>query len=132
MVVSSNSSKVLNDPTNWTTRRYFTLEDGLPPLFTSLESVLVSRYRDTPSSKEELSFVACAFPSRLQARFQGKYETQTYNPHRFARQFGFNQGVLGHFSTLVLLSVVTSLGFKRENLIKILETSPEITSPHKN
>ena len=84
MVVSSNSSKVLNDPTNWTAKPYSALEDGLPPLFTSLESVLVSRYRDTPSSKEELSFVACAFFSHLQAPFQKEYETQAYNPHSFA------------------------------------------------
>ena len=41
--------------------------------------------------------------------------------------------MLGHFSTLVLPSVVTSLGFKRENIIKILVSSPEIpfTSPTK-
>ena len=70
-VVSSNSflSKVLDDPTNWTARPYFVLEGRLPPLFTSLENTLVSRYRDTPWSEEELSFVACAFPSHLQAHF---------------------------------------------------------------
>ena len=51
------------------------LEGGLPPLFTSLESIFISRYRDTPWSEEELSFIACAFPSHLQARFQDKYET---------------------------------------------------------
>ena len=129
MVVSSNSflSKVLDDPIDWTARPYSALEDGLPPLFTSLESFFVSRYRDTPWS------VACAFPSILQACFQDEYKTQTYNPHRFARQFGFDQGVLRHFSTLVLPAIVAFLGFKRENLIKILVSSPEIpfTSPTK-
>ena len=100
-------------------------------LFTSLESIFVSRYRDTPWSEEELSFVACAFPSHLQACFQYEYETQTYNPHRFAYQFGFDQGILGHLSTLALPAVVASLAFKRENLIKILVSNPEIpfTSP---
>ena len=57
--------KVLDDPTDWTARPYSPLEGGLPPLFTSLESVLVSRYRDTPYSEEDLSFVAYAFPSHL-------------------------------------------------------------------
>nr|POE76835.1 hypothetical protein CFP56_46286 [Quercus suber] len=105
-----------------------------PPLFTSLESTSVSRYRDTPWSKEELSFVACAFPSHLQACFEDEYETQTHNPHRFAHQFGFDQGILGHFSTLALPAVVASSTFKRDNLIKILVTNPEIpfTSPTKS
>ena len=133
MVVSSNRflSKVLDDSTDWTARPYSALKGGLPSLFTSLESIYVSRYRDTPWSKEELSFVACAFPSHLQVRFQDEYETQTYNPHRFARQFGFDQGILGHLSTLALSTVVASLAFKRENLIKILVLSPKIsfTSP---
>ena len=42
MAVSSNSflSKVLDDPTNWTTRPRSVLEGGLPPLFTTLVSVL--------------------------------------------------------------------------------------------
>ena len=42
MAVSSNSflSKVLDDPTDWTTRPRSVLEGGLPPLFTTLESVL--------------------------------------------------------------------------------------------
>ena len=42
MAISSNSflSKVLDDPTNWTTRPRSVLEGGLPPLFTTLESVL--------------------------------------------------------------------------------------------
>ena len=110
------------------------LEGGLPPLFTSLESIFISRYRDTPWSEEELSFIACAFPSHLQARFQDKYETQTYNPHRFAHQFNFDQGILGQFSTLALLAVVASLAFKKENRIKILVSSLEIpfTSPTRN
>ena len=71
MAVSSKSflSKVLDDPTDWTARPYSVLEGGLPPLFTTLESVFVSHYKDTPWSREELSFVACAFPSHLQARF---------------------------------------------------------------
>ena len=122
MVVSSNSflSKVLDDPIDWTASPYFALEDGLPPLFTSLESFFVSRYRDTPWS------VACAFPSILQACFQDEYKTQTYNPHRFARQFCFDQGILGHLSTLSLPTVMASLAFRRENLIKILVSSPEI------
>ena len=86
MAVSSNSflSKFLDDPTNWIARPYSALEGGLPLLFTSLESISISRYRDTPWSEEELSFVACAFPSHLQARFQDECETQTYNSHRFA------------------------------------------------
>ena len=42
MAVSSKSflSKVLDDPTDWTTRPRFVLEGGLPPLITTLESVL--------------------------------------------------------------------------------------------
>ena len=59
-------------------------EGGLPPFFASLESISVSRYRDTPWSEEELSFIPCAFPSHLQAHFQDEYETQTYNSYRFA------------------------------------------------
>ena len=76
MAVSSNSflGKVLDDPIDWTSKPYSILEGGLPPLFTSLESISVSRYRDTPWSEEELSFVACAFPSHLQAHFQDEYE----------------------------------------------------------
>nr|POF06655.1 hypothetical protein CFP56_29244 [Quercus suber] len=100
MVVSSTSflSKVVDDPTDWTARPYSTLEGRLPSLFTSLESVTVSRYRDTPW---------------------------------FAHQFGFDQGVLGQLSTLALPAVVATLGFKKENLIKILVSSPKIpfTSP---
>ena len=67
MVVSSNSflSKVLDDPTDWIAKPYSALEGGLPPLFTSLESISVSRYRDTSLSEEELSFIACAFSSHL-------------------------------------------------------------------
>ena len=86
MVVSSNSflSKVLDDPIDWIARPYPTLEGGLPPLFTSLESTLASHCRDTPWSKEEHSFVACAFPSHLQACFPDEYETHAYNPHKFA------------------------------------------------
>ena len=86
VAVSSNSflSKVLDDPTDWIARPYSALEGGLPPLFTSLENISVSRYRDTPCFEEELSFIACAFPSHFQARFQDEYETQSYNPHRFA------------------------------------------------
>ena len=133
MTVSSNSflSKVLDDPTDWIDRSYSALEGGLSPLFTSLERISVSHYRDTPWSEEELFFIACAFPSHLQARFQDEYETHTYNPHRFARQFGFDQGILGHLFTLALLVVVASLAFKRENLVKILISSSEIpfTSP---
>ena len=92
VAVFSNSFlfKVLDDPIDWTTRPYSMLEGGLPPLFTSQESVSVSRYRDTPWSEKELSFIACAFPSHLQARFQDEFGTQTYNPHRFARQFGLD------------------------------------------
>ena len=50
MVVSSNSflSKVLDDPIDWIARPYSALEGGLPPLFISIESIFVSRYRDTP------------------------------------------------------------------------------------
>ena len=50
VAVHSNSflSKVLYDPTNWTARPYFALEGELPPLFTSLESIFISRYRETP------------------------------------------------------------------------------------
>ena len=40
-------------------------------------SISISCYRDTLWSEEELSFVTCAFPSHLQARFQDEYETQT-------------------------------------------------------
>ena len=67
VVVSSNSflSKVLDDPTDWTFRTYSALEGRLPPLFTSLENIFVSRYRDTPWSEQELSFIACAFPSQF-------------------------------------------------------------------
>ena len=63
----------------------------------------------------------------------GITETQTYNSHRFAHQFGFDKGILGHFSTLVLPVVVASLAFKKENIIKILVSSPKIpfTSPPK-
>ena len=133
MVVSVNSilNKVLDDPTYRTARPYSTYEGGLPPLFTSLESIFVSRYRDTPWFEEELSFITCAFPSHLQVRFQDEYETQTYNPHRFARQLGFDQGILVHLSTLAFPTVVASLAFKKENLIKILISSPKIpfTSP---
>ena len=110
------------------------LEGGLPLLFTFLESLSVSRYRDTPWSEEELYFIACTFPSHLQACFQDKYETQTYNSHKFACQFGFDKGILGHFSTLALPVVVASLAFKKENIIKILVSSPKIpfTSPTRN
>ena len=66
---------MLDDPTDWTARPYSALKGGLPPLFTSLESVPISCYRDTPWAEEELSFVAYAFPSHLQARFQEEYET---------------------------------------------------------
>jgi len=47
--VSSNSflNKVLDDPTDWTAKPYSTLEGGLHPLFTSLESTPDSCYRDT-------------------------------------------------------------------------------------
>ena len=135
VTVSSNNflSKVLYDPTNWTVKPYSALKSGLPPLFISLESIFVSCYRETPWSEEELFFVACAFPSHLQECFQDKYETQTYNPHWFTCQFGFDQGILGHLSTLALPAIVASLAFKRENLIKILVSSPEIpfTSPTK-
>ena len=67
VAMSSNSflSKVLDDPIDWTARPYSALEGGLPPLFTSLESISVSRYRDTPWCQKELSFAACAFPSYL-------------------------------------------------------------------
>ena len=130
VAISSNSflSKVLDDHTDWIARPYSILEGGLPPLFTSLESISVSRYRDTPWSEEKLSFVACAFPSHLQACFQDEYETQTYNPYRFAYQFGFDQGILRHLSTLALPAVVASLA------LKILVLSPEIpfTSPTRN
>ena len=121
VAVSSNSflSKVLDDPTDWTFRPYSALEGRLPPLFTSLENIYVSRYRDTPWSEEERSFIACAFPSHFQARFQDKYETQSDNPYRFACQLGFDQGILGHLSTSALPVVVASLAFKKENLIKI-------------
>ena len=80
------------------------------------------------------SFVASAFSTHLQAHFQEEYETQTYNAHRFARQFGFDQGILGHLSTLALPVVVASLAFKKENLIMILVSSPKIlfTSPTRN
>ena len=71
MVVSSNSflSKVLEDSADWIARPYSALEGGLPPLFTSLESISISRYRDALWFEEELSFVVYAFPSHLQARF---------------------------------------------------------------
>ena len=71
MVVSSNSflSKVLEDSADWIARPYSALEGGLSPLFTSLESISISRYRDTLWFEEELSFVVCAFPSHLKARF---------------------------------------------------------------
>ena len=69
--MSSNSflSKVLEDSADWIARPYSALEGGLPPLFTPLESISISRYRDTLWFKEELSFVVCAFPSHLKARF---------------------------------------------------------------
>ena len=49
VAVSSNSflGKVLNDPTGWTSRPYSALKGGLSPLFTSLENISISRYRDT-------------------------------------------------------------------------------------
>ena len=125
---------MLDDPTDWTARPYSALEGGLPPLFTFLESVSVFCYKDTPWFEEEISFVACAFPSHFQAHFQDEYETQTYNPHKFARQLGFDQGILGHLSTSALPAVVAFLAFKKENLIKILVSNPEIpfTSPTRN
>ena len=106
--MSSNSflSKVLDDPTDWTARPYSVLEGRLPPLFASLECISVSHYRDTPWFEEELSIVTYAFPSHLQAHFQDKYEIQTYYPHRFACQFGFDQGILGYLTTLALPVVV--------------------------
>ena len=120
VAVSSNSflSKVLDDPTDWTSIPYSALEGGLSPLFTSLENISISRYRDTPWS-EELSFIDCAFPSHFQAHFQDEYETQSYNPYRFDHQLGFDQGILGHLSTSALPTVVASLAFKKENLVKI-------------
>ena len=120
---------MLDDLIDWTTRPYFALEGGLPLLFTSLENISISCYRDTPWSEEELAFFACAFSSHFQARFQDEYETQAYNPYRFAHQFGLDQGILGHLSTLTLPAVKASLAFKRENLIKILITSLEIPFP---
>ena len=47
-------------------------------------------------------------------------------PKRIARQFGFNQGILGHLSTLALPTAVATLAFKRENFIKKLVSSPEV------
>ena len=109
------------------------LGEWTSPIVHFLREHFYSHYRNTPWFKKELSFVACAFPSHLQACVQGECETQTYNPYRFACQFGFDQGILGHLSTstLALLVVVASLAFKRENLIKILVSSPKIpfTSP---
>ena len=45
------------------------------PLFHSLKNEIVFRYRDDPWSKEDLSFMAYAFTSHLQACFQDDFET---------------------------------------------------------
>ena len=61
--------KVLDDPINWTARPYSPLEGVLPCLLHSLINETISRYRDDPWTKEEPSFVACAFTSHIQAHF---------------------------------------------------------------
>ena len=127
-MVSSNSflCKVLDDPTNWTARPYSLLEGTLPPLFHYLINKIASHYKDIPWSEEELSFIACAFISHFQARFQDDFETQAYNPQRFACQFGFDQGVLGHLSTPTLPAIVASLAFKSKNLIMVLVSGSKV------
>lgn len=121
VVVPSGSFlyKMLDDPTDWIDRPYSPIEGGLPSLFHSLKTEIVSHYRDSSWTEEELSFVASASTSHLQAHFQDDFETQAYNPQRFACQFVYNQGVLGHFSTLAP-PATTSLAFKIGNLIKVL------------
>ena len=65
MEISSNSflSKVLDNPTDWTTKAYSALKGGLSSLFTSLENIYVSCYKDTPWSEEELFCCLCFFYS---------------------------------------------------------------------
>ena len=127
-MVSSDSflCKVLDDPTDWTGRPYSPLESGLPPLFYCLKNETVSHYKDAPWFEEDLSFAACAFTSYLQACFQDDFETQVYEPQWFACPFGFEQGVLGHFSTPTPPATVASLAFNSENLIKVLVLGSKI------
>ena len=85
MVSSGNFlCKVLDDPANSTARPYSPFKGGLPSLFHSLKNETVSCYRGAPWFEEELSFVAYDFTSHLQAHFQDDFETQAYNPQRFA------------------------------------------------
>lgn len=123
--------KVLDDPTDWTARPYSPLEGALPPLFQPLTDETISHYRDVPWFEEELSFIACTFTSHLSTRFRDDFETQAYNPHRFAHQFCFVQGVPRHLSTPALPTVVASLAFKSNNLVKVVVSSSEVpfTSP---
>ena len=113
-MVSSDSflCKMLDDPTDWIARPYSPFEGGLPLLFHFLKNETISCYRDAPWSEEELSFVACAFTSHLQAHFQDDFKTQAYNPQRFACQFRFDQGVLRHYSIPILPAIVALLAFK--------------------
>ena len=104
--------KVLDDPTNWIARPYSPLKGGLLPLFHFLKNETVSCYRNAHWFEGQLPFVACDFTSHLQAHFQDDFETQAYNPQRFAHQFGFDQGVLGHFSIPVLPATMALLAFK--------------------
>ena len=67
--------KLFDDPTDWTARLYSPIKGGLPSLFHSLKNETVSRYRDASWTEEKLSFVAYAFTSHLQARFQDDFET---------------------------------------------------------
>ena len=63
------------------------------------------------------------------------YSTLEANlPPLFSRQLDFDQGIPGHLSTSALLAEVASLAFKKENIIKILVSSPEIpfTPPTRN
>nr|POF02446.1 hypothetical protein CFP56_28056 [Quercus suber] len=108
-MVSSNNflCKVLDDLTDWIARPYSPLEGALPPLFNSLTNKTASHYRDVPQSEDD-------------------FETQAYNPQRFARQFGFDKGVLGYLSTPALPTIVASLAFKSSNLIKVLAFGSEV------
>ena len=103
---------MLDDPIDWIARPYSTLEGGLLPLLHSLKNETISCYRDAPWSDGEPSFLACAFTAHLQACFQDDFETQSYNLQRFACQFGFDQGVQGHFSIPVLPATMALLAFK--------------------
>ena len=125
-VVSSDNffCKVLDDLTNWIAKPYSPLEGAFPPLFNSLINKIASRYSSLVWGG---TFFYCStLISHLQVHFQDDFETQAYNPQRFARQSAFDQGVLGHLFTSAPPAIVTSLAFKSSNLIKVLVFGSEV------